>query len=99
MPASNSSKVSCVGGPLPLPPASRGFVVLGCPATGGGHGMLGKVVQHLRAGAAAVIVLDHATHSATVYRPDAPPAIHHAGDTLTVPDVLPGFAVEVAKLF
>ena len=86
-------------GPSPPPPLTRGFVVLACPASGEGHGMLGKVVEHLRAGAAVVIVLDPATRSAMVYRPDAPPTTHRVGDTLTVPDVLPGFAVEVARLF
>ena len=45
-------------GPLPPPPVTRGFVVLAHPASGGGHGMLRKVVEHLRAGAAAVLVLN-----------------------------------------
>jgi hypothetical protein len=85
--------------PPPPPPATRGFVVLARPASGEGHGILGKVVEHLRAGAAVVIVLDPATRSAMVYRPDAPLKTHHAGDTLTVPDVLPGFAVDVGRLF
>jgi hypothetical protein len=86
-------------GRLPPPPVTRGFVVLAHPASGGGHGMLSKVVEHLRAGAAAVILLNPLTRSAMVYRPDAPPTTHRVGDTLAVPDVLPGFAVPVAVLF
>ena len=86
-------------GPPPPPPVTRGFVVLTCPALGGGHGMLGKVVEHLRAGAAVVILLNPTKRTAMVFRPDAPPPTYRSGDTLTVPDVLPGFAVEVALLF
>ena len=86
-------------GPLSLSPGSRGFVALGWPASGGGRGTPGKVVDHFRAGAVVVIVLDPATRSATVYRPDAPAMTHRVGDTLSGPDVQPRFAVEVARLF
>ena len=58
-----------------------------------------KVEEYLAAGVGAVIVLDPEKQSASVCRPGIDQTDFHAGDTLTVPDVLPGFAVEVARLF
>jgi hypothetical protein len=46
-----------------------------------------------------VVVLDPATTSASVYRSDEFQQIFHNGDTLTLPDVLPGFSVVVSRLF
>lgn len=58
-----------------------------------------KVGEYIQAGVRAVVVLDPATESATVYRPVELQQIFHNGDDLTLPDVLPGFAVPVARLF
>lgn len=57
-----------------------------------------KVGDYLQAGVTAVLVLDPDGLTASVYRGTGQ-AILHAGDTLTLPDVLPGFAVPVAKFF
>ena len=46
-----------------------------------------------------VIVLDPEKQSASVCRPGPVQTDFHVGDTLTIPDVLPGFAVPVAVLF
>jgi Uma2 family endonuclease len=58
-----------------------------------------KVSEYLGSGVRVVIVLDAATTSASVYRPEELQQIFHNGDELTVPDVLPGFTVTVRRLF
>jgi Uma2 family endonuclease len=58
-----------------------------------------KVGEYLGAGVRAVIVLDAATTSASVYRPQELQQIFHNGDELVVPEILPGFAVPVRRLF
>ena len=58
-----------------------------------------KVEEYLATGVGVVIVLDPEKRSASVCRPGPVQKDFHAGDTLTVPDVLPGFAVEVGRLF
>ena len=58
-----------------------------------------KVIEFLGAKVRVVIVLDPDTLTASVYRPDTLQEILRAGDTLTIPDVLPGFAVAVDRLF
>ena len=57
-----------------------------------------KVGDYLQAGVTAILVLDPDGVTASVYRGTGQ-VILHAGDTLTLPDVLPGFAVPVAKFF
>jgi Uma2 family endonuclease len=61
--------------------------------------LFAKVVEYLQAGVRVVIVLDEPTATASVYRPDELQQIFHNGDTLVVPDVLPGFSVPVQRLF
>jgi Uma2 family endonuclease len=61
--------------------------------------LFAKVVEYLRAGVRVVVVLDAASASASVYRPDELQQIFHNGDALTLPDVLPGFAVPLERLF
>jgi Uma2 family endonuclease len=61
--------------------------------------VVGKAVEYIRAGVTAVVILDPRTASATVYRDDVRSDIFERDDTLTVPDVLPGFAVPVARFF
>lgn len=58
-----------------------------------------KVEEYLESGVTAVLVIDPRDHSAIVHRPGKPSQDFAGGDTLTLPDVLPGFAVEVAKFF
>jgi Uma2 family endonuclease len=60
-----------------------------------------KVGDYLEAGVSVVVVLDPDTRTASAYRNDGtnPQQIFTAADTLTLPDVLPGFAVPVARLF
>lgn len=61
--------------------------------------VIGKVLEYLDAGVKVVVVLDAPSKSATVYRSDAPQEIFRFADSLTLPDVLPGFSVSVASLF
>lgn len=58
-----------------------------------------RIVKFLRAGVSVVVVLDEATTSAVVHRPDQLPQIFEKRQTLTIPDVLPGFAVSVTRFF
>lgn len=60
-----------------------------------------KVGEYLGIGVPAVVVLDPETYTAFVYRnnPAQGQQILNRGDDLTIPDVLPGFAVPVASLF
>lgn len=58
-----------------------------------------KVGEYLGAGVRVVVVLDPTTASASVYRADELQQIFHNGDELSLPDVLPGFAVPVSRLF
>lgn len=60
-----------------------------------------KVGEYLGVGVTAVLVLDPDGMTASIYRNDSGPGqiIYHTGDTLTIPDVLPGFSVSIAKLF
>jgi Uma2 family endonuclease len=58
-----------------------------------------KATEYLSAGVKVVMVLDPNTESAAVFRADELPQRFHNGDELTLPDILPGFAVPVAKFF
>ena len=58
-----------------------------------------KVLEYLTAGVSAVVVLDPKTESASVFRPDTRQEIFEKDQTLTLPDILPGFGVPVAKFF
>jgi Uma2 family endonuclease len=58
-----------------------------------------KVGEYLEAGVRAVLVLDSVTLTASVYRQHEFQQIFHNGDDLVLPDVLPGFAVPVRRLF
>lgn len=61
--------------------------------------VLAKVVDYIRAGVRVVIVLDPATESASAFRSDTRQETFERDRELTVPDVLPGFAVPVARFF
>jgi len=58
-----------------------------------------QMVAHLKAGVSVVLLLDVTTATVSVYRPDQPPCVLRFDDTFTLPDVLPGFAVPVGRLF
>ena len=45
------------------------------------------------------VILDPSTETASVYRDDGQQQVLTSADELTIPDVLPGFAVPVASLF
>jgi Uma2 family endonuclease len=61
--------------------------------------ILGKVIDYLDLGVDVVIVLDPKTTSATLFRQDDRQETLEAGDTLTLPAILPGFAANVAEFF
>jgi Uma2 family endonuclease len=58
-----------------------------------------KALEWLAAGTIAVLVLDPAERTATVYRGEGEAHIHRAQDTLDLSDAVPGFSVPIAKLF
>jgi Uma2 family endonuclease len=58
-----------------------------------------KVEEYLAAGVRVVVILDPKTETASVYRPGVNQQVFRRADTLTIPEVLPGFSVPVAKLF
>jgi Uma2 family endonuclease len=60
---------------------------------------LGKMLDYIRFGVPVVVILDPPTESASVYRPGTRQDIFEKDQTLTLPDVLPGFAVPVTRFF
>lgn len=59
-----------------------------------------KTQEYAANGVAAVVVLDIDTRTASVYRNPVPNrTVLAESDTLTVPEVLPGWSVPVAKFF
>ena len=58
-----------------------------------------KATEYLDSGVTVVVVLDPETESLAIYRENEFPIRMHNGDELTLPDVLPGFAVAVKKFF
>ena len=63
------------------------------------RGMSRKADEYLEAGVKVVLTFDPDLASATVFRSDEWPQRLHNGDVLTLPDILPRFAVPVAKFF
>lgn len=61
--------------------------------------MTRKADEYLEAGVRVVLIFDPDTDSVGVFRPDELPQRFHNGDEFTLPDILPGFAVPVAKFF
>lgn len=61
--------------------------------------MIAKMLEYLSAGVSVVVILDPKTESASVFRPNDRQDVIEADGTLTLPDVLPGFAVPVRTLF
>jgi Uma2 family endonuclease len=58
-----------------------------------------KALDWLGAGSAAVLVLDPARRTATVYRARGGAQLHSGDDTLDLSDAVPGWRVAVAELF
>jgi len=58
-----------------------------------------KVEDYLGAGIGVVVLIDPPSRTAAVHRPGAEQQTFGPDDTLTLPNVLPGFAVPVADLF
>jgi len=58
-----------------------------------------KIGEYLNAGVRAVVLVDPNTESVAVFRADELPQRFSNGDELTLPDVLPGFAVPVRRFF
>jgi Uma2 family endonuclease len=88
-------------GPMPkgLFPIAPDLVIEVRSPSEGWNDMLKKVSEYLTAGISVVLVIDPPTQSATAYRKDEIQQIFDNGDELTIPDVLPGFAVPVRKFF
>lgn len=61
--------------------------------------VLEKVLDYLKAGVKVVVVFDPKTTTASVFRPNDLQDIFQADQSLAVPDVLPGFAIQVGKFF
>ncbi len=62
-------------------------------------GLFTKVDEYLAAGVKVVVILDPESRTASTYRPNVVQEVLRVTDTLTLPEVLPGFSVPVAKLF
>jgi Uma2 family endonuclease len=60
---------------------------------------MSKAIDYLRAGVAAVVILDPKTRSASVFRSGDRQDTFEGDQALTIPDVLPGFDVPVARFF
>jgi Uma2 family endonuclease len=61
--------------------------------------MLTKVGEYFESGVRAVLVIHPQLAAATLFREPELPRTFHNGDTITIPDVLPGFELPLAKLF
>jgi Uma2 family endonuclease len=61
--------------------------------------VLGKVAEYLNAGVLAVIVLDDDSRTALLAMSDQPPRRLGPDDELSIPEILPGFAVAVRRFF
>lgn len=61
--------------------------------------MMAKALEYTDAGVKVVLLLDPDGRFAAVFRKDQLPQRFEADQTLTLPDVLPGFAVPVASFF
>lgn len=61
--------------------------------------MVTKAGEYLRLGADRVWIVDPARRRVCVFRADQEPQMYQESDSLTDPDVLPGFSCRVAELF
>jgi Uma2 family endonuclease len=61
--------------------------------------VFGKVVDYLGVGVPVVLLIDPNTRTASVYGEPFGQRTFNSTETLTIPEVLPGFAAEVKKFF
>ena len=61
--------------------------------------LLEKVTEYLKIGVQTVCVLDESRETCTMYTVDQPEVTLGATDQLVIANLLPGFAVQVAKFF
>lgn len=61
--------------------------------------VLSKVAEFLQAGVRAACVLDPDNNSVQVYRPEQPPQQFASSDGFSLPDIVPGWRVQVAEFF
>ena len=61
--------------------------------------IIGKVADYLNAGVNVVCVLDPARTTVTAYQPDFPEKTYEAEEAMTIPEILPGFSVQVKRFF
>jgi Uma2 family endonuclease len=58
-----------------------------------------KINYFLRSGSKIGILVDPDQHTVTLYRPTADPVIYQDGDSLTLPDLFPGWEISVSDLW
>ncbi len=58
-----------------------------------------KACEYLEFGVRVVILIDLRTAAVAVMRPEEIQQVFDNGDTLTIPDLFPGFSVPVKQLF
>ena len=58
-----------------------------------------KIELFLELGAVVGILIDPDKHTLTVYRPNQSPVVLWDGDTLTVPELLPGWELAISELW
>ena len=79
---------------------ARDLVVKVLPPSDGWGAVFTKVGEYLQAGVRAVVVLDAASSTASVYRPEEKRCnIFHNGDELPCPTSYPGSTLPVVRLF
>jgi Uma2 family endonuclease len=61
--------------------------------------LFGKAGDYLKAGVRAVVLIDPPSETAMVLRDQAEQVVFQANEELVIPEVLPGFAVTVGRLF
>jgi len=61
--------------------------------------LMTKATEYIAAGVQVVLIVDIESRAVAVFRANQLPQRFEPSDTLTLPDVLPGFSVQVAKLF
>lgn len=83
-------------GPLPVPPDL--VIEVRSPSDRIGE-MTDKAIEYLKAGVKVAVVIDPILRTVAVFRDEEFPFRLANGDTLTLPDVLPGFSVPVARFF
>jgi Uma2 family endonuclease len=64
-----------------------------------GSPFIGKIVDYLRVGVPLAVLIDAPSQSASVFGSSFDQRIFAVADTLTLPEVLPGFSLPVASLF